>query len=232
MRCEKPKANHGRYMPTPTYVAMPAAHLAGAGFRNGKEYMCAPWIGCEYTAHACESTARSAPNEQHAARQAFAAAQPEAAQPSSLLRGCRRPGYHRCRVTQRNPHSRANKRSLHTHTPPPPPHTPVVPRTSRRNALRLREWSSYACTYDLATRGFVRGILPVLRLDVAGEAYVRHGMSSPTKVAPLRAKRCAHGLAERCCATCGDGLHLGAPLFTPGSPSPCQAATATIDCRL
>ena len=55
MRCEKPKANHGRYMPTKTYVPMPAAHLAGAGFRNGKEYMCGPCSGCEYTAQVRKS---------------------------------------------------------------------------------------------------------------------------------------------------------------------------------
>jgi hypothetical protein len=60
LRCEKPKANHGRYMPTKTYVPMPAAHLAGAGFRNGKEYMCGPWSGCEYRAHVRESTAKRA----------------------------------------------------------------------------------------------------------------------------------------------------------------------------
>jgi hypothetical protein len=36
-------------------VPMPAAHLAGAGFRNGKEYMCGPCSGCEYTAQVRKS---------------------------------------------------------------------------------------------------------------------------------------------------------------------------------
>ena len=28
---------------------MPTPNLAGDGARNGKEYMCGPWSGCEHT---------------------------------------------------------------------------------------------------------------------------------------------------------------------------------------